>query len=190
MTVPVTTLPPFATAEQYEAMTGQTPPDSIDDVLNGISTAIRRYAGWHIAPVLAMDLVLDGSGGLDQPLPSLHVESVDSIAENGVVGDTANLEWSESGILRKVSRSPWTKRFRGIALTISHGFDMAEVADLTLLTLTLSGRFLASPSGETAANVGAVSITYGGLSSAGGGSLGVTPIQRSVLDSYLLPWRN
>lgn len=181
-------LPPFATSDQLAALIGVAAPPASDATLMAVSTEIRRYCGWHIAPVLTTDLVLDGCGGVDQPLPSLRVLDVLSLTEAGVSVPTDTLEWSAAGFLRKPGQ--WTTRLRGIALTISHGWDLDEVSDLTLLTTVLAARVLVSPQGIGQASTGAVSVSLSADPSTGVGNPALSESQRSIVDAYALPWRN
>lgn len=183
-----TDLPPFATSDQLAALTGLAASAATDQTLMAVSTEIRRYCGWHIAPVLTTDLTLDGCGGVDQPLPSLRVLSVVSLTEAGVEQPTANLEWSAAGFLRKPTQ--WTRKLRGIYVVIQHGWDMADVSDLTLLTCILAGRVLAAPTGVSQMAVGSVSLSLASDPVTGIGSPVLSESQRDVVDAYKLPWRN
>lgn len=183
-----TDLPPFATSEQLSALTGLAASPASDQTLMAVSTEIRRYCGWHIAPVLTTDMTLDGCGGVDQPLPTLRVVAVQSVTEAGTDVPTDTLEWSAAGFLRK--STGWTTRLRGLYIVLQHGWDLADVADLTLLTCVLAGRVLAAPTGVSQMAVGSVSLSLASDPITGIGSPALSDSQRDIVDAYKLPWRN
>jgi hypothetical protein len=177
VTAPV--LPAFATVEQYEAMTGQSPaPPNTQAMLDSASAAIRRYCGWHIAPVLTVDLILDGPGGNRLVLPTLHVVGILAITEKtgpstAVAYDPADLDWSVNGVVAKRTCGPWTGRLGGVAAQFEHGWELAEVADLTQLVLSTVARSAMNPYGLASQAVGGVSI---GMSPVAGGVSGGTAL--------------
>lgn len=90
----------------------------------------RREAGWHIFPHVEDDtLTLDGEGGVVLTLPSLHVTEVSEILENGTALDPEGFEWSEGGDVKRVGGC-WTTRWRGVRVTLNHGFDVDDIPDL------------------------------------------------------------
>lgn len=185
-----TPLPPLATREQYEAMTGQTAPANIDDLLNAASAGIRRFCGWHIAPNIVQDLVLDGEGGRTLILPTLKLTGITSLVE--VSGDWSwtadplvDLTWSFTGRVRKRSGC-WTLELAGITTTISHGFDLADVGDLSQLVLGIVARNVANPYGYTAQAVGGVSISMPASSAGGATGVSLTEPQAVLIASYAL----
>jgi hypothetical protein len=116
------------------------------------------------------------------------VLAVQSLTEAGVSVPTDTLEWSAAGFLRKPSR--WTSRLRGIYLVLQHGWDMADVGDLTLLTCVLAGRVLAAPTGVSQMAVGSVSLSLASDPVTGIGSSALSDSQKDILDAYRLPGRN
>lgn len=101
----------------------------IPNIQAGIDRAvayIRREAGWHIFPIAVDTLTLDGEGGHVLTLPSLRVEDISEIIENGTPLDPSAYEWSADGDVKRV-RGCWTTRWRGITVTLTHGYDPADV---------------------------------------------------------------
>ena len=184
----VATYPSFATPAQYAEWTGvDPPPDGIQDLLDGASSMIRRYCGWHVAPVVTEDIVTDGRGGQIQMLPTLRLVDLVALSEQ-MPGNVMNVypptevEWSRDGYLRKPNCARWTERLRGITATIEHGFE--DYGDLTAMVLTMTARAKASPFGLTSQAVGSVSV---GMSTTPGGQAGGMVLfdhQMIALDGY------
>ena len=182
-------LPPLATKEQYEAMTGTAAPANIDDLLNAASAGIRRYCGWHIAPNLSDLRVLDATGGRTLVLPTLRLNQIESLSE--VFGSTiiefnptTDLIYSRTGRVQKANYGYWGNGLANIRVKMMHGFDLADVADLSQLILSTVARSVANPYGYTSQAVGGVTLSMG---SAGSGSgVSFTDTQAYLLDSYRL----
>lgn len=187
-------LPPFATVPQYEALTGATAPPGTADALAGASAAIRRYCGWHIAPVITASLTLDGPGTRILMLPTLRMVELTGITEYASGLGTAvydlipdvDLEWSINGTVRKRSGGWWTTALRGLLVDLDHGFAMEDVADLTQVVLNMVARAMSNPYGVTAQAVGGVSISSGPGPGGQVGGLVVFPEQAAQLETYRL----
>lgn len=179
-------LQPLASTEQVEAYSksqilGADP--RLGDSLNGVSTAIRRYCGWHIAPAQTETVVLDGPGGRLLSLPSLHVTDVSAIAEDDVPVETSNYRWSVDGSVKKKS-GRWSDEFRSVTVTYTHGFDYADVADLTSVVLSVIVRQLSSPTGATREQAGQVSVSWAVTAPGVSGGIALLEHERSILDHY------
>lgn len=179
---------PFATPEQVAAytrgkITASTP--GLDDLLGGASAAIRRHCGWHIGPVAREALVVDGSGGQLLALPTGHLVEVHEVTEHGqppVPGD--DIEWSALGTLRKPGR--WTSRYRGVRADIEHGYPIADLPDLTQVVCQIVSTALASPTGATREQAGALAVSW--ATTAPNVSGGITLLERdlALLAPYML----
>lgn len=152
---------------------------------------VRAYCGWHIAPQREDTLTLDGPGGPLLVLPSLHVVSVASVAENGTEVDPEGYAWSAAGVVRRTSSSlswsstgGWTDTYRGIVVTLTHGYaDMP--LDVQSVIDRLAARSVDDPSQYS--QVGSVAYATGADGLPASGSL--TALDRAVLDRYRLPPR-
>lgn len=179
-------LPPFITKENFSQGTGGKIPTSdprVEPLLKGASAAIRRYCGWHIAPVLQADLVLDGPGGSLLTLPTLRLVNVLSFQDDGNPVEVADLEWSERGMIRHRGRR-LTRKFRGIEATVQHGWD--EAPDVAQIVQQVVANALSSPLGATREQAGALSVSW--ATTAPGVSGGLSLLQRDldVLNLYRL----
>lgn len=104
--------------------------DAAQAAVDAVLAAARRHCGWHVSPVKTGDvLTLDGPGVQLLDLPTLKLNAVTSMVEDGTTLDVAKLNWSENGSIRKRSGGCWTHWYRAVVATITHGFTEAEAAD-------------------------------------------------------------
>lgn len=152
-------------------------------LLGGASAAIRRYCRWHITPVITQTARLDGRGGPDLALKTLHLVDVVAISEHGRPFDPLTLEWSELGNIRHPGGC-WTTRYRAITVTFEHGFEQAD--DVKQIVLQVVANALSSPMGITREQAGQVSISWS--TTAPGVSGGISLLERdlALLDTYRL----
>lgn len=185
-----TQYPSFATPAQYALITKTTEDPNIQGLLDAASSAIRRYCGWHVSPVVTEEVVADGSGGHIQSLPTLRLVSILALTETSRGGTVTvwlpdDLEWSRNGYLRHSGY--WTDRLQGISASIEHGFEQADCLDLATLCVVMAARAESNPYGETQETVGSVSVTFGG--SGTGSGVALYPDQMAQLDAYRLNQR-
>lgn len=130
---------------------------------------VRAYCGWHIAPEREDDtLTLDGPGGPLLVLPTLHVVSVASVAENGVDVDPEGYAWSAAGVIRRTSSTPtwngscgWTNELRGLTVTLTHGYTEMPL-DVTAVIERMAARAVElSTSSQVLSQVGGVRYAVG-----------------------------
>jgi hypothetical protein len=120
------------------------------DRYEAAQAAVRRFCGWHVAPVIEQTFTVDGPGGHVLALPTLRLVDVLAVSQDGVeftADEIAAMDWSHDGYIRaplQVMDWPddwrwhpgrWTKRLRGVQVTIVHGFEStpeleALIADL------------------------------------------------------------
>lgn len=159
------------------------PPASADpaqDDLAAAEAAVRKYCGWHIAPVISEDLILDGSGTSSLFIKSLHVVDVLAAECDGTVLDPATLEWSEAGFLRIPGR--WPDKLRSVRLTVQHGFD--EVPDVAAVVRSVAARASASPAGVVREQAGAVSLSMSQVAPGVSGGVVLMDHEKRMLDKY------
>ncbi|WP_439030220.1 hypothetical protein [Gordonia terrae] len=87
--------------------------------LEAVCDDIRRYCGWHIAPVIESAVVtLDHLGDRVLTLPTLHVTEVASVVDaDGYVIE--GYTWSDDGLLYR--EHGWPRGYRSVTVTFSHG---------------------------------------------------------------------
>lgn len=106
--------------------------------LNAANQAIRTECGWHVAPIITEDLVLDGTGGTVLLVPSKRVRDIVSAKNNGV-DVTDQVKFSRrAGVLTLASG--WSCDVGSIELTIEHGYALDEVSDVAGLIVALTKR--------------------------------------------------
>lgn len=154
--------------------------DPAADDLAAAEAAVRKYCGWHIAPVISQDLVLDGSGTGTLFVKSLRLVNVTSAVVDGVVLDVSTLEWSEAGFLRVPGR--WPDKLRSVRLTIEHGFD--EAPDVVAVIRGIAARASASPTGVVREQAGAVSVSMSQVAPGVAGGVVLMDHEKRMLEPY------
>lgn len=159
------------------------PPANADPTIDDLAAAeaiVRKYCGWHIAPVIREELILDGSGTASLFIKSLRVVSVTAAECDGTVLDPTTLEWSEAGYLR--IPGVWPDKLRSVKLTVDHGFD--EVPDVASVVRSIAARASASPTGVVREQAGAVSISMSMVAPGVSGGVVLMDHERRMLDKY------
>lgn len=111
--------------------------------------AVRAYCGWRVTPVGIDTVKIDGPGRRLLSLPTLKLLELQSITENDVAIDVADLYVSEAGLVRKKSHRHWSHHYGAITVTMNHGYD--DAWDWQSAVLQLIDRM----SGEVGAVAGA-----------------------------------
>lgn len=155
-------------------------------VLDGATTAIRKYCGWNIAPAEDLTVTLDG-GGQVLYLPSLQVNSIASITVDGTALASTDFEWSKrTGNVRRKDHCDFPEVWGGIVAVFNSGY--AEVPqDLKTIVLQVSAMALSSPTGATREQAGQVAISWATTAPGVSGGLSLLERDYAVLNAYLLP---
>ncbi|QGZ16901.1 head-to-tail adaptor [Arthrobacter phage LittleTokyo] len=180
-------LPPLVTAAEFSAWTGGKIAEAdprVEPLLSGASAGIRRYCGWHIAPVLEETLDGDGPGGSLLLLPTGRLLSLVSATNAGTVVDLAEVDFSRSGML-ELRGGWWSSRLGGVSVRVQHGYDLADVADVQQIVKQVTANALASPMGATREQAGQVSISW--ATTAPGVSGGLSLLERDF--AVLAPFK-
>ena len=127
--------------------------DETAEILARSLAEVRKFCGWHVSPVLTADeITIDGPGGRLLWLPTLRVVDLTQVTEDGVTLDVDELEWSANGMVRKALSAPaWTEKFRGITVTLTHGFDSK---DFEAAVFSVADRKSQTPVGGAVVSVG------------------------------------
>ena len=134
---------------------------------------VRRWCGWHVAPVLTETVILDGPGGPLLTLPTQKLIAVTAVLEDAQALDLTTLVWSRRGQVEKRVQTPlpisyfgagryvhrtylpwnfWTDQLSGVSVTMQHGF--AEAPDLEDAVFSVADRLSQTTSGGVAVSVG------------------------------------
>lgn len=146
---------------------------------------IRRYCGWHVAPVIEETLHVTGRGGHVLLIPSKRIISVSKVVCDGT-DLTDEVDWDEGGIMRIDHGAAWPDRLRGVEVTLTHGWAPEEAPDVLMLRETIARRARSQP-GVSSQSVDGASASY---FTAGGAPLSVPllDIEKKMLDPYRLNW--
>jgi hypothetical protein len=110
----------------------------VQRMLRAALSVARRECGWHVSPVRVDDeITLDGPDSRILWLPTLSVQSITSISEDGTDLDVATIARSAGDApglprrvsLRKRSKGYWTDEYGGITIVMSHGYDEDTAED-------------------------------------------------------------
>lgn len=157
------------------------PTDLLERRLAAAENAVRRYCGWHIAPVIDDELVLDGSGTRTLFVPSLRVDSILSCEVGGVPVDVETLEWSGDGYLRR-SCGVWPDRLRAVKLSIRHGFESAP--EVVEIVHEMAERAMSAVGGRVRETAGGVSIANATTAPGVSGGVVLMEHERVQLEPY------
>lgn len=151
---------------------------------------VRRYCGWHVAPVVTETLVLDVQHASPLlPLPSLRVEAVHSVevwtGKDWIELDAGVYGWSRAGMLQLLY-GRFSKGLSNVRVTLRHGFDAVEAADVLAIVRNVQARGEMELGAVRQQAVNGASVAY---TSTAGGSLSVPLFQdeKATLDAYRLP---
>lgn len=164
-------------ARYVEDLDPQAP--NIEVAIDAAVQSFRDMAHWHVFPEVTETMTLDGEGGRVLTLPTLKVAEIISVTENGNVLDPNAYEWSETGDLKRLGR-PWTTRWRGLEVTLRHGYTAAEIPPSLILAIASAVHMQAmSPMGIPEV-IGPFQLT-----GAGGAWVGDSA---KTIARYVLPW--
>lgn len=188
-------LPPLADSAKFAALGGKVPAGfDIDRLLEAASDRVRRYCGWHIYPQMTETVRVTANGGGRAFLPTLHLVSVTSVTDNGVVLDMTTVDWDEAGFLERCNTSgvgpTWnhfTSRRRAIVAVITHGFDDG-VQDVMDVVVAAAARKAQSPTGAIREQAGAVGVSYSQVApNVSGGGVALLQHEKDTLSEYRIP---
>lgn len=149
--------------------------EETERILNRSVAAVRRWCGWHVAPVLTETKVLDGPGGPLLTLPTQKLVNITAVSEDGQALDLSALTWSRLGQVEKRVQTPlpvsyfgagryvhrtylpwnfWTDQLSGVSVTMQHGYTADEAPDFTQVIYSLADRLSEIPAGGKVAAIG------------------------------------
>lgn len=159
----------------------------LDALIEGATAAVRRYCGWHISPAMIETVVLDGPGGDVLTLPTLHLTALTSVVEGAMtlveyeaVTGVGVYEWSALGNVRR--HGCWTDRYRGLSVTMTHGYDYAP--DVAQIIMQVVASALSSPMGATREQAGQLSVSWATTAPGVSGGLSLLERDLAILDTY------
>lgn len=155
--------------------------DEAQVALTGALAAVRRYCGWHVSPVRATTVDLDGPGSQLLVLPTLRLVGLTSVIENGTLLNLGvEVYASARGLVRKRNGAYWSANYGAITVEMTHGFD--DAADFNAAVLSFADRSSLIGVGGRPTVVGP--FQYGTEAMAGGSAF--SAVERALLDHYRL----
>lgn len=128
--------------------------------LDAAQGAVRRFCGWHVAPVITETIRLDGSGQRTLLVPSGRILEVTAATSDGR-DVLSQVDVSGKGML-ELRGGLWSSRLGGITLTLKHGYELEEVPDIAGVIATAAARG-GGPGGQIVSQaVGPANVRYSG----------------------------
>ena len=174
---------------------------TVTDRLLQAEAMVRTWCGWHIAPERDDTFMLDGPGGPNLVLPTLHLTDVVSVTEGGTLLDPAvpDYQWSQAGVITRIrwaswqwfdpsvfddfgtGPNSWSSDDQSIVVEVTHGYPDVP-ADVTSVVQRVAQRLVDNPAGLVQETVGPFHNQYGTSDL-------LTPGDLAVLARYRLPTR-
>ena len=177
-----TVAPPLVNVDDLEEFPGA-PFDETSVQIAG--AVVRGVCGWHIAPSVTVDLVLDSDGGRVLLLPSLHLTEVAAVRDR----DANPIEgWRTSTAGMLEHPGGWPCGLSAVTVTVTHGLPVVPpdllgvVADIARYRAALNAR----PPGLRSKTVGKVTYDYIDPNAGVGGKVDPIAAYRHILDRYAL----
>lgn len=151
---------------------------TLSAVLDGVSSAIRDWCGWHVAPVLECTFTGNGEGSLLM-LPAMGVQSFESL---DVDGSNPAYWWDASGMVR-LKGGIFPCGWRNVTAVYTAGFASASVAQVAA---QVAANMLTASPGVREEHAGQVGITYNQTGSGITGGVSLLDRDRALLAPYRL----
>lgn len=175
-------LPPIIDATEFDAITGGVMSSTTEQVtkkLEGVSSAIRDYCGWHVSPIRTCVYIGNGEGRL-LVLPAMLVTAIDYVKIDGV---SVEFEWQSNGLVRlKQGRFP--DSWRSVECRYSAGVDSSSV--LGEIVAQIAGNALAAAPGIVEEHAGSVGATYNKTGDGITGGVSLLARDKALLAPYKL----
>lgn len=111
----------MSAAEIQALFTETLPPPELDVVAQQVTDAVREHCGWRVAPALLETFTLTARRN-KLFIPSLFVNSVTSVTDNGVIlVPGTDYAWESFGLIERLTGS-WSTSRRAVVVQVNHGF--------------------------------------------------------------------
>lgn len=176
-------LPAIMTPEQLRALmpTLSSTDATLAAVIDGVSSAVRDWCGWHVSPVLECTYTGNGEGQLLM-LPAMGVQSFDALSIDGAEVDASAYWWDASGMVR-LKHSAFPRGWRNVQAVYTAGFASASVAQVVA---QIAANMLTASPGVREEHAGQVGITYNQTGSGITGGVSLLERDRAMLAPYRL----
>jgi len=177
-----TAIPPLLDVSAFRTLSGNrlsSTDDTIAAKLAAVSSAVRDWCGWHVAPVMECACELDG-GGRTLWLPAMGIRSVGSVSVCGEERD--GYEWAERGELRLARPTP--DRLRAVAVRFAAGYEAAATQAIAQVVCQLTENAVTATPGLREEHAGQVGATYNQTESGVSGGVRLLPSDMAALGNY------
>ncbi|QHB37238.1 head-to-tail adaptor [Gordonia phage Gudmit] len=114
--------------------------------LDAVCHDIRLLCGWHIAPAVEMEFVVNAEGGTILTVPTLEMGEPTSVVDrNGT--EITGWSWSANGILEHESGC-WPKGLRSVTVTAPSGYTTCPASIRAVIEDILADRASVKTAGE------------------------------------------
>lgn len=156
--------------------------ERVESAISAATASIRAYCGWHVAPVLTCECVMDGERG-DIWLPCVGLCSVESVEFDGV-GQTVS-GFNRFGRVRTANPQP--TGLGNVSVSYTAGFDVAAAPDLAeIIAQRVVAAVALGSYGIASETAGGVSISYSGTALSDAGGVFLTASVKAALMPYKL----
>lgn len=165
----------------------QTPATDPDYWLKVAQNVVRKFCGWHVAPVFTETLTIDGSGGHTLLLPTMNLTELVSVIVDGEdVTEHMKSHVSRDGMLEFPQRLP--TRLGSVQITMTHGYTAEEAPEVVALIQTIADRVQTSASNVVSQSAGGMSVRYGTNDSGNLPGADLMSTERAILNPYVVVW--
>lgn len=106
-------------------------------MLTAALSVARRETQWPVSPARTETITIDGPGSRVLWLPTLKLNSLNSVSEDGTVLDVSTVAPSAGDgpdmlrrvSLRKKSKGWWSAEYGAVVIAMNHGFTEVQAAD-------------------------------------------------------------
>ena len=159
-----------STREQAEAM------------LEAVSSTVRGYCGWHMAPVVRCRWTGQPENGLVK-LPCMLVRSIDRVTVNGV--EIEDFEWLSGGLVRLPCNCEKSRRWRSTVVEFTAGATQSAES-LGAIVAQIAANSLVAVPGVREEHAGSVGMSYNQTANGVSGGVSILDRDRAILDSWRL----
>lgn len=165
----------------------QTPETDPDYWLKVAQSVVRKFCGWHVAPVYTETLIVDGSGGHTLLLPTMHLTELVSVIVDGEdITEHMKMNVSRDGMLEFPQRLP--TRLGSVQVTMTHGYSVEEAPEVVALIHTIAERVKTSSSNVISQSAGGMSVKYGTNDTGNLPGADLMATERALLNQYVVVW--
>ena len=139
------------TLADVTAFLGVPMPGLTQPMVDAAVVSVRRYCRWHIAPPVT-ETVRANVDGCTVRLPSLHVTDVATVTAVDAGSAVSGWRWSAEGSIS----GAFPQGFRTVDVEFTHGYPVAEVADVLAVVVSICRRLAAGGLAASGGSTGPV----------------------------------